>query len=398
MRAFTNGANTANINIDAVQVTVFTSGGSVAFTIGAGNINLLSGRTYFTAFRNDATGHTSSLSPASLSTGHLTNAQVTLNSIPVSTDPQVTTTLILATADGNDQTTLYLIGTVPNGTTTFVDNVPDTFTATYTTGPTVLSSALYQNTDINGQLHGIANSLLPPSGLNFPVKHKGRLYGAAGRILYFSKNLDDVTTANGLVTSKWEESWPATYQIDISETAETIQGLLSDGETLWIGTERGIRRLVGDSPINFQKPEIQFNETGLLTQDVWKVVFYEGQPVGTIWVTPDFRVMASDFNTYQDVGMPIQDVLNTITQDGSGQYNCHASFVSQGPFDLFMLYLSTSGSAFPNVVCVYNLRTKTWGLWFPIDNITTSLFNINAIGTPQWLFAAAGTGGPLYFW
>lgn len=386
------------LSIDAINVTVFFAGGSIAFTTNTTttNIVLLSGRTYFAAFQNSTTLTTSGLTAPSVTTGPLSGNQVNLTNIPVSTNPQVDTVLILATADGNDQTTLYLVGTVANGVTTFTDTLPDSFNTTYTSGPTLLTSLLYQDTDINGQLHGIANNNPPPVGLNFPTKHKGRLYGAVGRALYFSKNLVDVTTANGLITSKWEEAWPATYQFDISETAETIQGLLSDGETLWIATERAIRRLVGDSPNNFQEPEIQFNETGLLTQDTWKIVFSEGAPVGTIWVTPDFRVMASDFNTYQDIGTPVQNILNTITADGVGLYNCHASFVSQGPFDLYMLYLSTNSADFPNQVLVYNLRTKLWFHWLPTDPISTSLFNINGSGIPQWLFAT--TNNPMYFW
>src|SRR2546429_4298334 len=51
----------------------------------------------------------------------------------------------------------------------------------------------------------------------------------------------------------------STNQFDISEQAETVVGLLSDGETLWVATERAIRRIIGDSPSNFQKPEIQLD-------------------------------------------------------------------------------------------------------------------------------------------
>jgi len=169
---------------------------------------------------------------------------------------------------------------------------------------------------------------------------------------------------------------------------------MSDGETLWIATERNIRRLIGDSPQNFQKPEVQFNECGVVSPEVWKVVFYEGQPVGTMWLTPDLRVMASDFNTYHDVGTPIQDVLNSINV--SFIQNAHACFVSQAAFDLFMLYLPTNGNQWPNVVAIFNLRSKKWCIWQPSDLITASLFNINGSGLPQWLFAT--NQGNLYFW
>lgn len=384
--------DTQTTNIDLVQITVVYSlpsgggGGSITVAPGApssGNINLLNGRTYFYAFQNSKTGHVSNIGQPSLSTGPLTNQNVVLTTIPTCLDPQVDTTLILATADGNDETTLYLLTSLTNGTSTYTDNTPDAAVGTLP-GPFLLTNLLYLDTDQFGVIHGVANNN-PPPVINFMTKHKGRIYGSLGRALYFSKNLDETTTANGLITSKWEEAWPATNQFDISETAETIQAILSDGETLWIATERCIRRLIGDSPSNFQKPEIQFNETGVLNQEVWKVVFYEGQPVGTMWLTPDFRVIGSDFNTYLDVGTPIQDVLNSINK--ANARSIHASYVNLGPADYYMLYIPTGTNTFPDTVCVYNLRSQKWFIWKPTDLITTSLFLIDGTGLPRWLFA-----------
>lgn len=377
----------ATISIDCVQLTFFTQAGpvTVGAPTGSGSINLISGRTYFYTFENSRTGHNSTLSPASLSTGVVSNAaSILLSGIPTPADPQVDTVLLLATADGNDQTTLFLAGSVPAGTPTFPDSMPDT---------TLLTQPVFQQTDAIGQLHGVANNNLPPLA-DFPTKHKGRLYMAQGHNLYFSKNLDDVTTSTGTITGKWEEAWPFVNIIDLSEFSETIKALLSDGETLWIGTERNIRRLIGDGPLNFQKPEIQFNECGVLNQECWRVVFYEGQPVGTMWMTPDFRVMSSDFNTYKDVGTPIQDVLNSINP--SALQAVHACFVSKQAFDLYMLYVPTGANTVPDTVCVYNLRTGKWSIWQPTDQISTSLFNIDVNGNPQWLTAAQA--GPLYFW
>jgi len=378
-------AGSATFSVDRVQITIFTAAPPLGLGAqGSGVITLLSGRTYFYAFQNSHTGHTSSISIASPSTGPLTNRNQLVTGIPTCIDPQVDTVVLLATADGNDQTTLFLVASLANGTGSYTDNTPDTV---------LLTNPLYQDTDAFGLLHGVANNNPPPT-IGFPTKHKGRIYGAIGSTLYFSKNLDEVTTANGLTTSKWEEAWPATNQLDISETAETIKGILSDGETLWIGTERTIRRLIGDSPQNFQKPEIQFNETGIFNQDVWRVVFYEGQPVGSMWLTPDLRVMSSDFNTYQDVGWEIQDVLNsTNTQAAFGP---QASFVSKGPADYFMLYLPTGNNSSPDTVAVYNLRTKKWFIWQPTDLVPGSLFFIDASGQPRWLFSS--TVGPIYEW
>jgi len=139
---------------------------------------------------------------------------------------------------------------------------------------------------------------------------------------------------------------------------------------------------------------VQFNETGILNQDCWKVTFYEGQPVGTMWITPDLRVMASDFNTYADVGGPIQDVLNTINV--AAAQTIHAAFVSKGPSDYYMLYVPTGSNTRPDTCLVFNLRTKKWFPWQPTDVMTTSLFLLDGSGNPRW-FIAASTGS-LYEW
>jgi hypothetical protein len=407
IEAFNSGSTAYTLNVDSIAVEVFCAGGSITFTTNTAttNIVLLNGRVYTYAFQNSSTLTTSDLGPFSVTTGPLTGNQVNLTNIPVSTDPQVDTVLLLATLDGGDETTLYLLGTVPNGTTTFIDTMPDSLSSTYIVGPTLETQPLYQDTDYFGNLHGIADNATPPVGLNYMVKHKGRLYGAVGRALYYSKNLDDVTTANGLITCRFEEAWPTINTFDISETAETIQGLMSDGETLWIATETAIRRLIGDSPSNFQVPEIQFNDVGLFNQDTWKVVFFEGQPVGTMWLTKDFKVMMSDFNTYEDVGKPIQDVLNTINNipgpgsvhGGSGLVPpiVHASYVSKGPADYYMLHIPTGSDFRPNLVCVFDLRKKKWFIWEPTDFITTSLFLVDASGNPRWLFGASETDFPV---
>ena len=387
-------APAATFSLDLVQITVFVSGSNLVLTqAGTGVGPLLSGRIYTVVFQNSATGTTSALYPFSASTGPVAaGVGINITGIPVSSDPQVDTKLILATADGGDETTLYLVAQIFNAVTTYQDSMPDSI---------LLVQPIYQQTDQNGGLHGVANNNPPPisvpfaRGIDFPTKHLGRIYGTIGPTLYFSKNLDDVTTSTGTITTKWEEAWPATYSLDVSENAEYITGLLSDGQTLYIGTDASIRRLVGDSPINFQQPQVIFNETGVINQEVWKIVFTEGQPVGSMWLTPDNRVMFSDFNSYLDIGTPIQDVLNSINRTVV-QSVSHACFVSKGPAEYFMLYIPTGSSATANTVCVYNLRSKKWVVWQPTDTITASLFNLNILGVPQWLFATQL--GPIYQW
>lgn len=372
------------VSVDFVRITVFSITAPPAIAVAGTGITLLSGTVYTIAFQNSISGHVSHFTPFSTNTGPLTNQGIALSNIAVSLDPQVDTKVILRPADGADTTTLYLVGSIPNATTTFNDTMPDS---------TLLTQPVFQQTNQDGTLHGIANNKRPPAML-FPTKHKGRIYGSIQSTLFYSKNLDEVLTSTGTITSKWEEAFPATNQMDVSETAETIQGIMSDGETLWMATERCIRRLIGDSPGNFQKPEIQFNEAGLLNMDSWKITFKEDQPVGTMWLTPDFKVMFSDFNNYKDVGTPIQNVLNTINPTAVA--TIHACFVAKGPAEYYKLYIPTGVNTKPDTICVYNLRTQRWCVWSATDLITGSLFFIDGSGAPRWTFAT--NAGPLYEW
>jgi hypothetical protein len=354
-----------------------------ALTVGApinsGSITLNMGRKYFVVYRNSTTGHLSDLSPVSASTGPLTAQNVPLSNIPVSSDAQVDRKVILATLDGGDETTLYFLADIANATTTLTDNIADT---------TLAGNNVYSYIDDAGLQHGCVFNTPPPQG-TVPIKHKGRLWMVYGQKLAMSKSLDEVTTSTGTVAGNYEEAWPAAWQIDISEGSETPRALLSDGTVLYIGDERRIRTLTGDNLLNWDKPEIQFNDVGVLNQETWQRVFMEGQPVGSIWVTPDFRVIQSDFNTYKDIGADIQDQLLTINQSNASK-SCAMS-VSDGEYDLYILAVPTGSNTEPNTLFVYNLRTQTWCVWTLADPVVGMLYNITASGAIQKLFASVGT-------
>lgn len=348
-----------------------------AFVQVTGDITLTSGRNYFIAFRNANTGQISDLSPVSASTGALTNDAVILNNIDVSTDSQVTDVIVLATADGGDQTTLYYVDGVPNGTTTYTDTMPE---------DTLLDQNIYQETDQFGNLIGVADNQPPLAGTS-PLYHRNRLYMLDGKTLLFSKALSDLLTSTGTICGRYEECWPPVFQIDISNIAETPRGLATDGTALYIGTERQVHRLLGDGPTNFGQPEVIFDEVGIVNQETWKSVFVQGQPTGMIWLTPDNRVIGSDFNTYVDIGSRIQSTLNTINT--SAATNSWAMFVSSGPFDLYVLAIPTGSNTTPDTLCVYDLRGQQWFIWNLTDTLSTGVFNINASGIPQWIINAA---------
>jgi len=368
--------STTIVYVDSAAITVYLTGAGVVITstAGAGSLTLVIGRIYYLAFTNTTTKHISDLSFPSASTGPLTNKQVSLT-LPVSLDPQVDTKLLLATADGGDPSTLYLVTTLPNATTTYVDQANDT---------TIVLNQIYQETDQFGNEYGIANNTPPPIG-DLAIKHQGRLWMAVGQLLYFSKGTPEITLPDGFQAGRYEEAWPATNFFDISPGAETVTGLLSDGSTLYIGTQRHVRRLFGSDPTNFQEPEVLLQGVGVVNQDVWCPIFMEGTPAGAMWLTPDNKVILSDFNTYRDVGTPIQDILNTINQ--SNVYNAHATYASFGQYDVYILCVPTGSNANADTHLVFDIRTQMWHVWYPTDPSTTIHFNINASGIPQWLFA-----------
>lgn len=348
--------------------------GPVISTTTSGSITLLTGRVYFIAYFNNTTQSYSDLSPASAITGPLTAQNQNLISIPTSTNPQVTNRILLATADGGDQTTLYEITTLDNSTSTYTDSMPET---------TLLTQSVWQETDSTGVLHGLFGNQPPPNG-SYPISSNGRLFMSIGEVLYFSKSLAEVTTSSGIIAGRYEEAWPPTNAINVSTQAEEIHGLLSDGQTLYIGTEEHIFRLLGDSPQNFSEPQIIFPQTGLLNQDVWQLVYIEGTPVGTMWMTPDLRVMSSDFNTYTDVGTPIQNILNTINK--SSLSTSWAVMASNGPYDFYILAIPTGINTVPDTFCVYDMRVKKWFIWYFADDFSCGIFYFNLAGIPRWIF------------
>ncbi len=365
------------INVDAIRVTVYASTPAVTFTASSGDITLTVGRTYYYAFKNSNTGHYSDLSVASSSTGPQTNQQFLL-SVPQPADPQVDTVVLMATADGGDTSILYQLAEVPVGTLTYTDSI---------TEPILNLNQQLVYTDANHNTFGLALNTPPPTG-NIAAKHKGRLWIATGQYLYFSKSIDELTLPNGFIAGIYEEAWPKSNFFDISPGAETVTGLLSDGNVLFIGTQFHVRRLLGDDPTNFQEPEILHPQVGVLNQEVWQIVYVEGSPMGAMWLTPDNRVVASDGNNVGNVGIPIQDLLNSI--NSAAINTCWATFASNGPHDVYILAIPTGTATNPNTLCVFDLRGRRWYVWssaFGLLGMSAGLYNVTATGAPQWLVA-----------
>lgn len=378
--AFSCSASTATTITLANPVGVAETTAAQAQLPGTGQITLISGRKYVVVFRDPTRGNFSSFGPFSASTGPLDAENIPLSNIPVSADPTMTRKTVLATGDGGDETVLYFLADIPNATTTLTDNIDNT---------TLVSNNIYFQIDSTGLQLGVFQNDPPPVGMTVPIKHQGRLVGVFGQNLVVSKSEVEVTTSTGNVCGRYEEDWPADWSIDVSQQAETPRALLSDGSCIYIGSERMVRRIFGDNVTNFTLPETIFNEVGVNNQEVWQQVFMEGQPIGAIWLTPDFRVIQSDFNSYLDIGGKIQNQLATINPAAAA--NCCATYFGDKEYDLYVLAVPTGSNTDPDTLFVYNLRAATWSSWFLADPCTAMLYNIAATGLPQFWFTSNGT-------
>lgn len=231
--------------------------------------------------------------------------------------------------------------------------------ATYT-GLTLLNANLWVDTDSYGNLFGIINNDPPPATLLYPTLHQGRMFGTDGKSLFFSKSLSEVTTSTGLITSKWEEAWPGTNSIPIGLDNELIIGMRSNGQSLHIATEKSIYELQGTDPSNFSIPSSLFQETGIMSNDLWTVVYSQGQPAGYCWITPDLKMIYSDFNTYNDVSMPVYSYLSQWTNAFTTQAKL-TSF-TYGPYNFVVLCFErvSGGSA---EFLIFETVMEKWYRW-----------------------------------
>jgi hypothetical protein len=277
---------------------------------------------------------------------------------------------------------------IPNSVGLVVDNTPDSplTVGSITYGGLVDNQALLY-TDQFGNEYGVTLNDPPPAG-NILLKHQGRLWmsGVPGAThsVFFSKSVTELTLPDGFIAGKYEEAWPGNNYFDVSDGAESVAGLLTDGTTLYIGTQNHIRRLIGNAPSNFQEPQIVHPEVGLLCQEVWQTTFMQGAPSGCIWMTPDFKVIQSDFNTYVDIGTPIQDILNAIQP--TAQTLAHAAYVADGEYDLYILAVPYLQTAYCDLHLVFDLRARQWFVWKPAGGSLALMYNITQAAASQWLF------------
>jgi hypothetical protein len=358
-----------------------------------GNIVLDSGRIYAIAFQNSVTGHVSdyiySQFPAGYEISAPVNADVLADTaadpsqwlnqgcnslcVPICIhenasfpDFQVDTVILMGSADGGDVEHLYEVAKIPISSFTntggphnvlyylYNDTLPDTFNDVYVGGPTLTDNNLWVDVDSNGNVIGINDNLPFPLGVTKPILHQGRMFATDGKSVYFSKSIDEVTTSTGLITSKWEEAWPGSNVLDLAYDDESLNGLLSNGQVLYIGTSDNLYFMTGNNSSNFSIPASLFRGVGVQAQDAWSVVYKDNIPAGYMWVTADHKIMLSDFNTYNEVGRqvyPIVASLGPIT---------HIQSMSYGPYSLVFFSLDTGNSP---TYLVFDTKTNAWYLW-----------------------------------
>lgn len=243
--------------------------------------------------------------------------------------------------------------------TVFLQSQGNPFIPSYS-GLTLLDGNLWADVDVYGNLLGITNNGIPQNNLLYTVLHQGRIFGTDGYSLYFSKNINEVTTSTSLITSKWEEAWPGDNQLPISADNELITALKSDGTNLHIGTTQSVYTVTGDSPGNFSAPNLLFQETGVLSHDLWSVIYSEGEPAGYCWVTPDLKILYSDFNTYIDIGVPIYNIL----ENWDNNYNESAAMTSftYGPYNFAVLSFKSRNNP-TGEFYIYETKLRRWYHW-----------------------------------
>lgn len=387
--SFSGGGGTGAAAVAVIGTNGFGNPGLIVAVLPVGPIILNAGRIYTYAWQNTITGHTSDISNGINSGGSRQpyigttatipgpavgilgavpanvgweNIFVTINPVtPI--DVQIGSLILLATSDGGSVQTLYQVGelaitTTSPGTLTFTDTLPDTYNDNYIAGQTLLNQNLWADVDSFGNSFGIINNTPPPTNLLYPTLHQGRMFATDGKNLFFSKSLSDVTTATGLITSKWEEAWPGTNVLPIGLDNETITGLRSSGQNLHIATEKSIYELQGTDPTNFSIPSSLFQQTGIFGNDLWTVVYSQGQPLGYAWITPDLKMIYSDFNTYDDVSLPVYTYLSQWS-NAFTQFAKLTSF-TYGPYNFVVLCFERASSA---EFLIFETVMQKWYHW-----------------------------------
>lgn len=313
---------TGTFTIDAVQITVFQSGGpTVTVNAAAGSMNAAAGYVYVVCYGNGATGHLSSPSLPSNNTGTFTNKLNVQIPVTASTDPQVNQIRVFRTTDGGGGTYFEIPGSpFPNTTTTVNDSAADTALILSSVAPTPTFND-------------------PPTPGRAATYFSGRIWMFKGNKVVFS-GLEEIN--QGVP----EESFPSGiagnfWTFDEPVQAQGVAGI-GDSQTLGIFCGGRLYGIQGNTLDTFRRFLVS-NRRG--ARNVACTSSLGGM---LAWLDSANQIWATDGSSLNELSPPIRPDLTGINQE-----NCSLTFHTAGRFH--WLVFSTGTQLF-----VYDIDQDQW--------------------------------------
>ncbi len=309
--AGTSGSAAPSWSLGATQTT--TDGPTLVWTNNGANASHgvfeQTGATYGYCYYSTATGHYSTMSPASGNTGAQANQDITVGG-DYSTDPQVDRVAVFRTPDGGS-TWLWiqdLANNTAGGTWSWVDTNLDA-----ALNPLIVAP--------------IADANNPAPVFQCQAYHAGRRWGAAGNLLYFSGG-PDTTTGNGNV---------AFPPLNVFTFKAKIMALVPRPNGLLVLCQDSIYAIAGVDTTSFFPTELA---AGVGIENTNAVCTDAGV---TFLFTSKRRLLALDGRGLSDVGFNIADQLAnvdptaaSVTVHTAGS-NDHALFICDGSANVWRL-------------------------------------------------------------
>ena len=254
---------------------------------------------------------------------NVTNQQVVLT-VPVSPDPAVTGRNIYRI--GGTLTTYRLVGSMLNNTTTtYTDNVADTFV-----GPNLLSFT-----------HD-----MPPSGISFLSVHKNRMVAAGNKAFPYRLYLSSYGQPN---------YWPVVIYDPVNdggfldvpdpEFDNPIVGLVGTGSLLLIATSKSFYALYGDTMTDFAFRKVC--DTGCIARR--SLVQCKNN---VLFLAPDGMVYSLEDTDPKPIALPLETLLKTVAP--SDLVNASAVYQDQR----YTLFIPQVGKAPVNIS--FDFRVGCW--------------------------------------
>lgn len=256
-----------------------------------------------------------------------------------------------------------------------------------------MGSTGYQGTTLSGQsyvispwgeVQGKLNSSTAPSGLVVPTpkyiaNHSDRVWVADGNSLYFSvldtsvteENFNDFDTANNA------------GQINVpAGKGDTITGIYSFGNALFVFQRKAIYAIYGNSPANFELRNIT-NETGMI--DKRTLVEYE-----------DFLVFLSDSGVYMFDGSNLKNISDNKVNSLIDTWASKTTPVATQWDNKYLIAYTPSGGSYNSEALFYDFTRNIWG---KMTQVYASVFSNWAGATDSdEVYFGSSTTGTIFKW